>query len=66
MQIPLATSAPELSQSPFNTMGSVLESTDAKNKLEDLSGVVIGPGENPYDALITACSNDPVSSGLDG
>lgn len=41
-------------------MGAVLESTDAKNKLEDLSGVKIQPGENPYEALIRACQNDPV------
>ncbi|KAI1336883.1 RNA ligase/cyclic nucleotide phosphodiesterase [Xylariaceae sp. FL0016] len=40
-------------------MGSVLESTDAKNKLEDLSGVVLKPGENPYNALIEACKDDP-------
>ncbi|KAH8199521.1 hypothetical protein TruAng_006334 [Truncatella angustata] len=40
-------------------MSSVLESTDLKNKLEDLSGVVIKPGENPYNALIEACGNDP-------
>ncbi|KAI0134239.1 RNA ligase/cyclic nucleotide phosphodiesterase [Xylariales sp. AK1849] len=40
-------------------MGSVLESTDVKNKLEDLSGVVLKPGENPYDALIETCNDDP-------
>ncbi|ORY68765.1 60S ribosomal protein L44 [Pseudomassariella vexata] len=40
-------------------MGSLLESTDVRNKLEDLSGVVIKPGENPYDALIAACNDDP-------
>lgn len=40
-------------------MGSTLQSTDAKNKLEDLSGIVIKPGENPYDALIRACNGDP-------
>lgn len=43
-------------------MASVLESTDVKNKLEDLSGVVVRPGENPYNALIDACNNDPVES----
>jgi hypothetical protein len=42
-------------------MSAPLESTDAKNKLEDLSGIKIGPGENPYDALIKACNDDPVS-----
>ncbi|KAK3332426.1 RNA ligase/cyclic nucleotide phosphodiesterase [Cercophora scortea] len=40
-------------------MGTPLESTDARNKLEDLSGVVVKPGENPYDALIKACSSRP-------
>ncbi|KAI8633813.1 60S ribosomal protein L44 [Xylariaceae sp. FL1651] len=40
-------------------MGSVLESTDVKNKLEDLSGVILKPGENPYNALIETCNNDP-------
>jgi len=42
-------------------MGPPLESTDAKNKLEDLSGVVIQPGENPYHSLIKACQGDVVS-----
>lgn len=41
-------------------MGSVLESTDVKNKLEDLSGVVVKPGENPYNALIDMCNDEPV------
>ena len=41
-------------------MGTALQSTDAQNKLEDLSGIEISPGENPYDALIRACRNDPV------
>ncbi|KAI1303314.1 RNA ligase/cyclic nucleotide phosphodiesterase [Xylaria venustula] len=40
-------------------MGSVLELTDVKNKLEDLSGIVVKPGENPYNALIEACQGDP-------
>ncbi|ROW08176.1 hypothetical protein VPNG_06902 [Cytospora leucostoma] len=39
-------------------MTPALESTDAKNKLEDLSGVQIQPGENPYKALIKACHDD--------
>lgn len=43
-------------------MGSQLVSTDAKNKLEDLSGITIQPGENPYQALIKTCNNDPVKS----
>ncbi|KLU86819.1 hypothetical protein MAPG_05828 [Magnaporthiopsis poae ATCC 64411] len=34
-------------------------SVDARNKLEDLSGVVPRPGENPYNALIEACSGKP-------
>jgi hypothetical protein len=41
-------------------MGSTFELTDVKNKLEDLSGVVLKPGENPYNALIEACHDDPV------
>lgn len=41
-------------------MSTALQSTDVKNKLEDLSGTEIKPGENPYDALIRACRNDPV------
>lgn len=41
-------------------MSPALESTDAKNKLEDLSGVKIKPGENPYKALIEACHDDAV------
>lgn len=46
-------------------MSPALESTDAKNKLEDLSGVKIKPGENPYKALIEACHDDTVRAGLD-
>ncbi|GAP84487.1 putative ureidoglycolate hydrolase [Rosellinia necatrix] len=42
-------------------MGSILESTDVRNKLEDLSGVVVKPGENPYNALIEACDDDPAN-----
>jgi len=38
-----------------------LASADAGNKFEDLSGVKINPGDNPYDALINACDNSPVS-----
>ncbi|KOS20308.1 hypothetical protein ESCO_006136 [Escovopsis weberi] len=40
-------------------MGTVAYSTDAQNKLEDLSGIVLEPGENPYQAFIQACGNDP-------
>lgn len=43
-------------------MSPALISTDARNKLEDLSGITIQPGDNPYNALIKACENDPVSS----
>lgn len=32
-----------------------------ENKFEDLSGVAIKEGENPYDALINACQGCPVS-----
>ncbi|CAK7202757.1 hypothetical protein SEUCBS139899_005484 [Sporothrix eucalyptigena] len=38
---------------------AALVSPDDKNKLEDLTGVVIQPGENPYQALINACDDDP-------
>ncbi len=41
-------------------MAPVLESADAKNKLEDLTGVVTKPGENPYQPLISAGDDDPV------
>lgn len=41
-------------------MGSALESTDIKNKLEDLTGVKLKPGENPYNALIETCNDDHV------
>ncbi|KAK6951172.1 hypothetical protein Daesc_007703 [Daldinia eschscholtzii] len=40
-------------------MSSILQSTEIENKLEDLSGVVIKPGENPYNALIEACDGEP-------
>jgi len=33
-------------------------SQDARNKLEDLSGIVLKPGENPYAALINACNDN--------
>lgn len=35
--------------------------SDTGNKFEDLSGVTIKPGENPYDALINACDGSAVS-----
>ncbi|KAK0702626.1 RNA ligase/cyclic nucleotide phosphodiesterase [Apiosordaria backusii] len=37
-----------------------LVSTDARNKLEDLSGIEIKSGENPYNALIEACHGNTV------
>jgi hypothetical protein len=33
---------------------------EAGNKFEDLSGVEIKPGDNPYDALINACQGSAV------
>lgn len=45
-------------------MGSELVSTDAKNKLEDLSGITILPGQNPYEAFIKACNDNPVKFNL--
>ncbi|KAK1574680.1 RNA ligase/cyclic nucleotide phosphodiesterase [Colletotrichum navitas] len=38
-------------------MGTHLVSADAVNKLQDLSGIAILPGQNPYNALITACND---------
>ncbi|KAL8392156.1 hypothetical protein RB595_002370 [Gaeumannomyces hyphopodioides] len=35
------------------------DSVDARNKLEDLSGIALKPGENPYNALIDACGGKP-------
>ncbi|KAF4625079.1 hypothetical protein G7Y89_g13091 [Cudoniella acicularis] len=35
------------------------KAADSRNKFEDLSGVDIATYENPYDALIEACQNDP-------
>ncbi|KAI1638963.1 60S ribosomal protein L44 [Biscogniauxia mediterranea] len=40
-------------------MGTITDSVDVRNKLEDLSGVVLKPGENPYKALIEAGNDDP-------
>jgi hypothetical protein len=37
-------------------------SSDAGNNFEDLSGINSSAFSNPYDALIEACGNDPVSS----
>ncbi|KAF4975269.1 hypothetical protein FZEAL_7936 [Fusarium zealandicum] len=40
-------------------MVAQLELTDARNKLEDLSGIELKPGENPYTALIRTCNDSP-------
>ncbi|KXX80854.1 DNA repair protein RecO [Madurella mycetomatis] len=40
-------------------MSRTVESADGGIKFEDLSGVEIKPGENPYDALIDACHGEP-------
>lgn len=37
------------------------DSVDARNKFEDLSGVDIAAYTNPYNALLEACHNDPVT-----
>ncbi|KAK0707595.1 RNA ligase/cyclic nucleotide phosphodiesterase [Lasiosphaeris hirsuta] len=42
-------------------MAPPLESTDLRNKLEDLSGVVVEHGANPYEALIKACHGSPAN-----
>lgn len=41
-------------------MSDKVSSTDAHNKLEDLSGIALKPGENPYAAFIKACHNSHV------
>ncbi|KAJ6443281.1 high-affinity methionine permease [Purpureocillium lavendulum] len=40
------------------TMGDKVPLTDAQNKLEDLSGITLKPGENPYAAFIGACHDN--------
>lgn len=47
---------------PSSTTNSA--DANAGNKFEDLSGVAIKPGDNPYDALINACQGSPVSRPL--
>ncbi|KAJ6787410.1 hypothetical protein PWT90_04810 [Aphanocladium album] len=39
-------------------MAAELLSVDARNKLEDLSGILIKPGENPYEVFIKACNDN--------
>ncbi|KAJ2975543.1 hypothetical protein NQ176_g5464 [Zarea fungicola] len=39
-------------------MANHLVSVDARNKLEDLSGIVINPGDNPYKVFIEACNDN--------
>ncbi len=39
-------------------------SADSQNKYEDLSGVNSAAYANPYDALIEASEDDPVSAAL--
>ncbi|KAM0340086.1 hypothetical protein ACHAPU_010659 [Fusarium lateritium] len=39
-------------------MVAQFEAAEARNKLEDLSGIQLRSGENPYNALIEACNND--------
>lgn len=41
-------------------MAAELVSVDARNKLEDLSGIVIQPGQNPYEVFIKACNDNHV------
>lgn len=37
---------------------------EANDRLEDLSGIVLQPGENPYLALIRACHDNAVRPSL--
>ncbi|CAJ0539593.1 hypothetical protein HG530_013449 [Fusarium avenaceum] len=39
-------------------MVAQFEAAEARNKLEDLSGIKLKSGENPYNALIEACNDD--------
>lgn len=41
-------------------MAAELVSVDARNKLEDLSGIVIKAGENPYEVFVKACNDNNV------
>jgi hypothetical protein len=44
-------------------MGEAITPSDAQNKLEDQSGIVLQPGQNPYAAFIGACNGgDNVST----
>jgi hypothetical protein len=45
-------------------MVAQFEAAEARNKLEDLSGIKLKSGENPYNALIEACNDDVVSDPL--
>ncbi|OAQ98042.1 hypothetical protein LLEC1_07945, partial [Akanthomyces lecanii] len=49
---------PQLRYIKTGSMAAELVSVDARNKLEDLSGIVIQPGQNPYEVFIKACSNN--------
>lgn len=42
------------------TMAPPMETADSRNNFEDLSGVNSAAYENPYDALIEACEDNPV------
>lgn len=42
-------------------MPEQLVSVDSRNAYEDLSGIVIKPGENPYQVFIDACHDSHVS-----
>ena len=45
-------------------MAETITPSDAENKLEDLSGIALQPGQNPYDASIGACNGDNVAISL--
>jgi hypothetical protein len=62
LAVPLTTS----NYSPLQALGnmsdqkSVPVSASASNTFEDLSGISTSAFSNPYDALISACEDDPV------
>jgi hypothetical protein len=61
-QVSITSSVTQIKEVHFRMPPALPGSADASNKFEDLSGVDIAAYENPYDALIDACHNDPVGS----
>lgn len=45
----------------LSAISGAMSPTDTDNAFMDLSGAVSSHSDNPYDALLEACANDPVS-----